>query len=159
MTLSDLHKILAEIPFKDISIGYSEFEFAEKETFDDFQVGYRINEEGINLSSEEKGGWQNSWYTIGIDDLGDPIFIDLNDGIIYTSQEEEEGWEPIAIASNFDKFKQIVFKLNEMSQGRETPKKFEKSPIPAKAKNEFYSLLNEEHEDIDIEYWSGIIED
>lgn len=158
MTIPELQQSLNQLPFDSFTFGYSEFEFSVKDNFDDFQIGFRVDEKGKSLISEEHGDWKNSWFVIAVDDLGDPIFIDLENGVIYTSQEENSKWEPIPVASTLNQFLQIVLRLKELSEGRETPKKFERSPVPDKAKKEFYDLLNQEGEEIDTDYWGGILD-
>lgn len=153
-----LNKI-AELPFKSISIGFRVLNFASADTFKEYQTGYRLDDKGQNLCSEEEGAWKESWYVIASDDLGDPIFFDLSDGKVYTAMNGVDSWDPSCIADNFEDYKKAVLKLREISEGRDTPDALENNPIDNKIKDELEAIFDNVDNEAESWYWLNILED
>lgn len=149
------------VSVKDISLRYSEINFASIDTISNFQKGYSIDFNNNSLVSEEDGFWQESWIVIGRDMTGDAIIIDLDDddlGIYVVSLNEEKHWIPIKISNSLDNFIKIVKAISKLSIGRETPDDYDKNSITKKDKNAFIKKLDKiENKETDLWYWEKFI--
>jgi hypothetical protein len=145
---------------EDISIGYSEINFISVDDIADGQIGYSTDAEGNSLVTGEEGDWEEGWLVIGNDNLGDPIFIDTNDGNypIFTAQHGQDEWLATPIADSLDKFKMILSDLKRLSIGRETPDEIEESPIPRNVLIRFFSTLKKNNNDVEIWWWEQFLE-
>ena len=70
---------LAQVPFREISLGYRIVTLFDENNINKRQIGYSRTSEGDDLTGTEPGDWRSSWLVIGYDDrTGNPIFIDTS---------------------------------------------------------------------------------
>jgi hypothetical protein len=152
MTTEELKIRLDQILFDDISIGYSEICFVRSSNFDRNQIGYRIDPNGISLIGAE-GYWLKEWYVIAWDDLGDPIFINLDNNRVYTAIHGAGSWDPICIADSFDDYENIIQELNHIAFKRDNPVALKNNPISISIKEKFLNLIAKHNLNSDHLYW------
>ena len=83
------------------------FHLFSKEEFEEGQLGYREDEEGNSFVGNDEGDWKESWFVIGYDeDLGDPIFVDIqNKNYPVLIAEHGMGeWEPSVLYDSLEEF-------------------------------------------------------
>jgi hypothetical protein len=98
-----------DIDFEDeegeiISVSFHLF---SKVKFEEEQLGYREDEEGKSFVGNNEGDWKESWFVIGYDeDLGDPIFVDINNKNypILTAEHGMGEWEPSLLYDSLEEF-------------------------------------------------------
>lgn len=89
---------------KTISVS---FHLISRDEFEDGQLGYREDEEGNSFVGNNEGDWKESWFVIGYDeDLGDPIFVDINNKNypILTAEHGMGEWEPSVLYDSLEDF-------------------------------------------------------
>jgi hypothetical protein len=136
-----------------VSLGYSSVILTPVAELDEAQAGYGVVPKG------QKTDWHPEWVAIGFEGLcGDPVFIDTkeDDYPVYTAAHGEGSWEPRLIAASFDQFVQILRRLEGLARGRETPKKLEANPIPAKEWDAFLRFIRQGSPQADLGFWSGL---
>jgi hypothetical protein len=154
MTTEDLKGQLKQIPFKKITFGYNELNLAKQDDFDKWQEGYRHKAGGENLISETEGHWQDDWYVIATDSIGDPHFVDIKQDKVFTAVHGEGEWYPVPIADNLAHYIEILDTLKGFSSGRETPEKLEKNPLSGEQMDELMDILHSKtEEDEEYHYW------
>lgn len=78
-----------------------------REEFEEGQLGYRSDGEGISFIGDNEGDWKESWHVIGYETLmGDPILVDISEKEypVMTAMHGEEDWEPQELFPSLDKF-------------------------------------------------------
>jgi hypothetical protein len=73
----------------------------------DAQVGYGVDPDGDDLSTDAPGGWQPAWLVVAQEEeSGTPLAIDLAlDGFPVLALADEDGrWEPDLAAESFPRF-------------------------------------------------------
>ena len=78
-----------------------------KDEFKEGQLGYREDEEGNSFVGNNEGDWKESWFVIGYDeDLGDPIFVDINNKNypVLTAEHGMGEWEPSVLYDSLEEF-------------------------------------------------------
>ena len=83
------------------------FYLFNKEEVEEEQLGYRIDELGNSLLGNDKGDWKEHWFVIGYDqDLGDPLFVDINDKNypILTAEHGMGEWVPSIMYNSLKEF-------------------------------------------------------
>jgi len=154
--MKTLDKILLFLKQADnISLGHSEITLVAPDALNDAQVGYRIDEHGNSIITEQPGDWEEAWIVIGNDSLGDPIFIDSTNAHlpVFTAPHGDGEWEPIGIAHSLDLFKGILTELNELSIGRKSPAALEKNPIPEKDAERFLQKIEDKNPEAEMWWW------
>ena len=152
--LAKIESFLAKA--KDVSLGYRELAFVSHQELDGGQIGYRIDADGNSLMSGSDGDWQENWWVIATDELGDPIFVDLNsDNLpVFTAAHGEGSWEELLIANSLSGFTEILSTLYKTSIGRTDPVKFEKKPLMEVEKRELLEIIQMHTPDNQAEYWN-----
>ena len=118
--------------YNTISINYSDFEIANSSSFEGLQEGYRLNSQlKESFIGTNPGDWKDQWYVIGYL-AGDPVFVDISDNAVYTSQHGTGSWDEGKICESLDDFKKLLDQLRLISINRENPVKFDKNPITKK---------------------------
>lgn len=145
---------------ENISIGFSEINFFNANNLDEEQVGYSVATNGSSLVTKQYGDWNEDWFVIGNDNLGDPIFIDCSDNNlpVFTSQHGEGNWDATLIANSLDKFKIILADLKILSVDRESPNEIEENPITEKDLKIFFKNLKDNNKGLDIWWWELFLE-
>lgn len=138
--------------FKNISLGYFELNFVGIENFEKSQIGFREDSNGKSLINNKNDSWENHWYVIAIDELGDPIIYNCKDKKFYTSMIGAGSWELKCISNSVSNFKGIIDFLDMISVNRQNPVELENNPISNVELSEFLQILNE-GKDICSEYW------
>lgn len=148
-----INRFLGQI--SDISLGYSEINFASPDQLEEAQLGYSMDLDGNSLISGNDGDWEEGWLVIASDQIGDPIMVDLrnNSMPVLSAAHGEGSWEPFVIADSLDSFIIICSKLMELSKNRSNPTAIEENPIPEKEKIAFLSWIEENNPESDISYW------
>ncbi|MBD8590027.1 hypothetical protein IFT92_19745 [Peribacillus simplex] len=93
---------------KTISVS---FHLLSRDEFEDGQLGYREDEEGNSFVGNNEGDWKESWFVIGYDeDLGDPIFVDINNKNypILTAEHGMGEWEPSVLYDSLEDFIKVI---------------------------------------------------
>lgn len=83
------------------------FHLFSKDEFEEGQLGYREDEEGNSFIGNNEGDWKVGWFVIGYDeDLGDPIFVDINNKNypVLTAEHGMGEWEPSVLYDSFEEF-------------------------------------------------------
>lgn len=158
MTEEQLKNELNKLSLSNISIGYIELQFAKGENLADLQIGYRVNDKGESLIGTKNGDWQQDWFVIGQDDMGDPIFISLQSEKIFTAAHGEGDWEAILIANNLNELKRIVNKLEILGRNRSNPDDLESHPFNENEIHDFETFLSNLPGDIETWFWSNFLE-
>jgi hypothetical protein len=138
MSLEELGKWLDLLPWQKISLGYRELQTFKSTELEKGQLGYRSDERGNSLIGKD-GAWENSWYVIGWDELGDPYFIDIESERVFTAIHGHGLWEPECIAMDVESFVLVLKRLHELSLGRNTPTALEENPL---SKAEIQSFID-----------------
>lgn len=76
-----------------------------RDKFEEGQLGYRVDLDNNSLIGDAEGDWKDSWFVIGYDeDLGDPIFVDVNKSKfpVYTAEHGMGEWEPMLLFESVD---------------------------------------------------------
>ena len=157
MAIDELKLRLDKFSFDHISLGYSEINLVRSDNFNKNQLGYRTN--GTASLIGMNGEWQAEWWVIAWDDLGDPIFVDINTDRVYTAMHGEGSWEPTCIADSLDSYERIVNELHNISVGRENPVRMENNPIYIQTKEMFTDLVTKNNVNSEPWYWKLIIGD
>jgi hypothetical protein len=145
MSLAKYTEKLKDLPFHEITIGYTTIHlFAEAELYEG-QTGYSIDSNGNSFGSEEDGDWKNNWLVIGYEEFcGDPFFIDLDleNFPVFTAIHGIGIWQETLIADSFESFIKSL-KLVAKSMPREETLGEIRS-LNQLANLEFWELLFEE---------------
>jgi hypothetical protein len=142
--------------YKTISINYSEFVIANTASFNDLQEGYRLNSKtGKSFVGKKRGDWKEEWYVIGFLE-GDPVFVDINDNIIYTAAHGMGTWEEQKICNSLDDYKALLDALKKIAKGREYPIRFQKNPLTREELESYSTLISNRKADPD--FWLLFVE-
>ncbi|WP_020063371.1 hypothetical protein [Bacillus sp. 123MFChir2] len=99
----ELLQLIQTSRIHDIELQSLEIYLFHKQEFEGGQIGYRYDKKGNSLIGEKEGSWQESWFVIGYDtDIGNPIFVDIQNLHVYTAERGRSTWSPICIASHVD---------------------------------------------------------
>lgn len=85
--------------------------------FDEMQEGYRWNPvEECSLITGSPGAWEENWYVIAQNALGDPFFVDVSTAEcpVFTAMHGAGCWEPIKLADSLAEFIEIFKKISEL---------------------------------------------
>ena len=145
---------------EDISIGYSELKIFK---------AYNIQYEQITIHDAKAkrfsignklGDWKKSWVVIGVDFLGDLLFVDseIQNSPVFVSECRNGMCKKSIIANSIENFNQILIDLKNLSKGRENPKLIEKNPISDTELEIVLSKIKAENNGIDFEYWEIFLE-
>jgi len=158
LTNEKFKKFINEI--EDISLGYSELNFFKFDNIEKEQIGYSFGENGKSFIGNKNGDWKKSWFVIGTDGLGDPIFIDFDrpNLPVFTSEHGEGSWEESYIAISLENFSEIIKDLKKLSIKRENPVAIGKNPISKDEINAFLTKTHIENKYMDVWYWKLFLE-
>lgn len=143
------------------------FFYPEEVEFESFQDGYRLasRKTGEELADDASGQWRKSWRVIARNGMDDPFFVDfaLGDASpVYFAYHGAGSWEPIKVADDIVKFKEILTALAAL----EAPCLVEAIAPLADLNNEFYRELADDYAQADeareepgYKYFSVFIED
>ena len=160
MTIPDKIKaFLSEV--EDISFGWSEIAFIEPERFAEEQIGFSVDPNGKSLIGNDTGNWKEGWLVIATDELGDPIIVDINTPAfaVYTSAHDEEGWDPLLIASSLDNFKKTISILEFVAEQRANPEELEDNPLTEPERQQVLKKIEQLSPDAEMWYWEQFLED
>ena len=157
MEIEELKIKIDSLRSNNLSLGYSELNFATSETLPEFQLGYSIDPNGKSLTGEKEGDWYESWIVISSDDLGEPNFVDLKNGKIFSAMHRQGDWEPDLISVSLEKYIETINFLFELSKNRDNPVDLENNPITQNEIDQFEKFIEEvnngEVEFYEWEYW------
>lgn len=107
--LENLLNVIEHLTKRDLEFSIEddviEIHLFKRNEFKGGQLGYRFDEEGNNLITDDSD-WKESWYVIGYEELlGDPIIVDIQDSNfpIFTIEHDGE-WIPQSLANSFGTF-------------------------------------------------------
>lgn len=111
--VQDILRQLEELGIRDFDLDFvfeeeddvisTSFNIFSIDEFEDGQLGYRVGDKGNSLIGAD---WKDSWYVIGYDELGDPIFVDINNKNYPVLTLEHDGdWEPTIL---FDSIMDLI---------------------------------------------------
>jgi len=106
-----LDNLEIEMEVDDPEIETISIHLFSSEEFEEGQLGYSVDEEGKSLTGNNEGDWKETWFVIGYDeDLGDPIFIDIEDKNypVMTAMHGEGDWEPEVMFSSLNEFLEYI---------------------------------------------------
>ncbi|RRD94552.1 hypothetical protein EII17_07785 [Clostridiales bacterium COT073_COT-073] len=84
--------------------------------FEKMQMGYRWDPiQQLSLIADKPGAWQENWYVIAQNGLGDPFFVDIKaaDYPVYTAMHGTGKWKAIKVAESIEQFSEILKKINQ----------------------------------------------
>lgn len=92
------------------------FHYPLPQKFESWQSGFRYHgHTGADLTSPEPGEWQPGWYTIALNGLDDPFFVDITESAanypVYYSQHGAGKWEPVKVSENLARFGGLLQQL------------------------------------------------
>lgn len=145
---------------EDISLGYSEINIFKSENIEEEQIGYSVSENGKSLTGNKNGDWKKNWVVIATDNMGDPIFVDIeNHNLpVFIAEHGNGEWEENYIAISIENFSRILNDLKQLSIKRENPVQIEKNPISETEMEMFLSKTKDENKGMDVEYWEIFLE-
>ncbi|WP_432671545.1 hypothetical protein [Flavobacterium sp. SM2513] len=145
---------------ENISIGYSEINIFKLENIEEEQIGYSVTQSGKLLVGKNNGDWKKNWIVIATDNMGDPIFVDIeNPNLpVFISEHGNGEWEENSIAISIDNFSRIMNDLKHISINRETPVQIEKNPISETELEIFLSKTKDDNKWMDVRYWKIFLE-
>jgi hypothetical protein len=152
---------IAKLPFKKLTLGFRVINIIQPENLVDEQEVYRQNLSGATLMRGREGDWQPSWMVIATDELGLPIFTDINKPNlpIYTAtREEDDSWKVYYIATSLELYFLFLEMLHKVSDGRETVAEMELNPIPEIISEAILNDIEKKCPDIDLWYWELFME-
>lgn len=85
------------------------------EDFEKMQIGYRWNPvQQCTLITNNTGSWQENWYVIAQNELGDPFFVDFTteNYPVYTAIHGRGGWKAFKVSDSICQFTEILNKIN-----------------------------------------------
>lgn len=85
--------------------------------FEKMQMGYRwYPVQNRTLITKHNGSWQESWYVIAQNELGDPFFVDFNieNYPVYTAIHGTGGWKALKVSDSIYRFVEILNKINSV---------------------------------------------
>jgi len=156
MSLEEVKKLLDEFNLGIVSIGILEIACVNSSNFEHEQLGYRIADDGEDLTGSSEGRWRPSWYVIATENA-DPYFIDLDSNRIYYAMHGEGSWTPNLIAENYAQFGAIVNHLKKLALERKNPVELENKPI-TKSEQDLFRTFIEEELNLDFGNWELWVE-
>lgn len=86
------------------------------EDFEKMQIGYRWDSAQKTLITNNTGSWQESWYVIAKNALGDPFFVDFNaeNYPVYTAIHGIGRWKALKVSDSIYNFIEILDKINSV---------------------------------------------
>ena len=79
------------------------------------QIGYRWDPvQQRTLITDDIGSWQENWYVIAQNELGDPFFTDFTteNYPVYTAIHGRGVWKPLKVSDNICQFAEVLNKIN-----------------------------------------------
>jgi hypothetical protein len=83
--------------------------------FESMQIGYRWDPvQQRTLITDDIGSWQENWYVIAQNELGDPFFTDFTteNYPVYTAIHGRGVWKPLKVSDNICQFAEVLNKIN-----------------------------------------------
>ncbi len=152
---------LAQVPFREVSLGYRIVTLFDENNINKGQIGYSRTSEGDDLTGTEPGDWRSSWLVIGYDDrTGNPIFIDTSKSAfpVLIAVQGEKYWNPKLIATSLDGFIQGLLVIHDISEGRKIPSEIDSNPIPADIASDLLDRISVLTNTDDLSFWESWIE-
>lgn len=86
------------------------------EDFEKMQIGYHWDSAQKTLITNNTGSWQESWYVIAQNALGDPFFVDFNaeNYPVYTAIHGIDRWKALKVSDSIYNFIEILDKINSV---------------------------------------------
>ncbi|MDC2864987.1 thiamine transporter [Bacillus sp. BP-3] len=105
----ELLQLIQTSRIHDIELQSLEIYLFHKQEFEGGQVGYRYDKKGNSLIGEREGNWQESWFVIGYDtDLGNPVFVDIQNLHVYIAERGMSTWNPACIMNHIDEIMEYI---------------------------------------------------
>ncbi|HLM62139.1 MAG TPA: hypothetical protein VK308_15145 [Pyrinomonadaceae bacterium] len=145
MNVTKYKEQLKDLPFYEITIGYTTIHLFTEAELSEGQIGYSVDSKGNSFIGNKDDDWKKNWFVIGFEDLcGDPMFIDLDSKVfpVFTSIHGTGNWEQILIADSFESFIKSLKIIAELKPKEETLEKIKS--LNQQADSEFWELLFEE---------------
>jgi hypothetical protein len=144
----------------DLSLGYDNINFFDPLKWQDEQVGFSFDHEGISLITGNEGDWKEEWLVIATDGLGDPIIVDTSAPQlpVLTASHGVGAWRPFVIADTLDNFQLTISILNKISNNRATPVDLEKNPISDAERQSALSQIKQLNPQAELWFWEGYFE-
>ncbi len=159
MKIEELKIKIDSLKSENLSLGYNELNFATNETLSEFQLGYSINPKGKSLTGEKDGDWNKNWIVISTDDLGEPHFIDLKTGKVFTAIHGQGSWEPDLISISLEKYIETINILFELSKKRSNPNDLENNPITQNEIEQFEKFIEKTNNgEVEFYKWENWVE-
>lgn len=143
MEIKELEIKIDSLKSDNLSLGYNELNFATSETISEFQFGYSIDPKGNSLIGKKDGDWNKHWIVISTDDLGEPHFLDLKTGKVFTAMHGKGDWEPELISISLENYIETINFLFELSKERNNPNDLENNPITQNEIEQFEKFIEE----------------
>lgn len=150
---------LASVPLEKLNLGYRQVNFIRPENLEDEQISFTHQFNGIPFQNQGEGSWKKSWIVIATDEIGAPVFLDAEDGIVYTASRENNRWQVFRVANSIELYFRFIEIMSKLSEGRETPEDFRVNPVPEKVADAIMTEIEKHAVDCDIWYWELFLED
>ncbi|SHL35415.1 hypothetical protein SAMN05444266_10352 [Chitinophaga jiangningensis] len=94
------------------------------ETFESLQAGFRTHgHTGEDLTGTASGQWQPGWYTIALNGMDDPFFVDFTESDtgypVYYAPHGAGRWDAVPVASSAAQFIQLMQELEKRYDDQE----------------------------------------
>lgn len=155
--LQKIKNLVSEL--ENISIGYSEINIISPEELVLRQTGYSIDPNRNTLITGCAGDWQEGWFVIATDGLGDPFFVDFRDEKlpVFTAPHGEATWEAVQIADGITEFKSMLAELKSLAFNRGFPSAIEANSITPVEISGFLRNAEKNNPNSDIRYWETFL--
>ena len=139
---------------ENISLGFSEINIFKLENIEKEQIGYSVSEKGKSLVGEKSGDWKKSWIVIATDNMGDPIFVDIEkpNFPVFITEHGNGKWEENYLAISIENFSKILNDLKKISIKRENENEIENDL------EIFLSKTKENNKGMYVEYWEIFVD-
>jgi len=105
----DINIVKSQLPKEELwcYFGKSGFKIATSDNFDYIQTDYRVDWNGKDITGDEEGDWQKSWYVIGNDlDGVSPVFVDIEEQPlrVYIPKGSRGSWKANLVSESLEGF-------------------------------------------------------
>jgi hypothetical protein len=139
------------IDLHDVSVNGRELVLFGEDELADAQVGFGVDADGDDLSSDAPGGWQPAWLVVAFEEeSGTPLAVDLAlDGFPVLALEERDGrWETDLVAESFPRF---VHALEAVAGAA--------GPLDDAERDRVLGLVHRESPSASLVFWEDLLEE
>lgn len=143
---------------ENVGLGYRLVHFFNPGNIEDEQLQFASSYSGFSYKDNPVGRWNSNWFAFASDEVGAPIFVDLNDGRVYTDNNDQDNRKIFYVATTLENYIQGIRELENISEGRETPEQLRDNPIPEAIADSILERIDFANPGIDLWYWELFME-